>query len=355
MGGIGVALAVQWLISRVRPVGRALLITIPLWALASSVAIATGLSNMTPSTRQFMDEFWGQGFLPLPLTSLSSLRWFADQAMSVFTDPTLLRYRWPAVFLVVAALGLVALWQTRRHVALLLFAPMLVALTAAVAHQYPFRGRLMVYLIPGLLLAIAAGAEWMRRVVSRLHPALGGGMAIALLAPPVAALVEAPPPYDIEHHRTVLRYLQGHRQPGDVVYAFPLSRIGAMFYGPRFGLKPDEWITGVCDRNETRSYIRDVDRYRGVSRLWVLSGEARPFRAARAAVRSYLAAIGVKRDSLELPSLTWGSAGIELYDLSDTTRLRTVSAEAFPVLPAPTDPRPGCRPWARPSPLDRPF
>ncbi len=71
-----------------------------------------------------------------------------------------------------------------------------------------------------------------------------------------------------------------------------------MFYGPRFGLKPDEWVTGVCDRNETRPYIRDVDRYRGIRGLWVLSGGA---------------------------------------------------------LPAPTDPRPGCRPWARPSPLDRPF
>jgi len=205
MGGIGVALAVQWLISRERPIRRALLITMPLWALASVVAIATGLRSMTPSTRQFMDDFWRQGFLPLPLKPLSDLQWFADQAMSVFTDPTLLRYRWPAAFLVVAALGVVASWRSRRHVAMLLLGPIVVALAAAVAHQYPFGGRLMFYLIPGLLLAIAASAESMRRLASRLHPALGGGLTIALLVPPVGALVEAPPPYDIEHHQTVLR------------------------------------------------------------------------------------------------------------------------------------------------------
>jgi len=205
MGGIGVALAVQWLISRERPIRRALLITMPLWALASVVAIATGLRSMTPSTRQFMDDFWRQGFLPLPLKLLSDLQWFADQAMSVFTDPTLLRYRWPAAFLVVAALGVVASWRSRRHVAMLLLGPIVVALAAAVAHQYPFGGRLMFYQIPGLLLAIAASAESMRRLASRLHPALGGGLTIALLVPPVGALVEAPPPYDIEHHQTVLR------------------------------------------------------------------------------------------------------------------------------------------------------
>jgi len=50
--------------------------------------------------------------------------------------------------------------------------------------------------------------------------------------------VKAPPPYDIEHTPALLTYLQRHRQPGDVVYVFPLSRIGVLFYGPRLGLQP---------------------------------------------------------------------------------------------------------------------
>jgi hypothetical protein len=111
--------------------------------------------------------------------------------------------------------------------------------------------------------------------------------------------VEAPPPYQIEHHRTVLGYLQTHRRPGDVVYVFPLSRIGALFYGTRFGLKPGEWITGACDRKETRTYVRDVDRIAGPGACGSFR-RGRPFRTARAAVRTYLSTIGVKRDSLEL-------------------------------------------------------
>ncbi len=93
MGGIGLALGVQWLISRDQRTRRALLVTMPIWALASATAIAAGIRSMTPSTRTFMNDFWRQGFLPLPLESLADLRWFTDQALSVFTDPTLLRYR----------------------------------------------------------------------------------------------------------------------------------------------------------------------------------------------------------------------------------------------------------------------
>ena len=43
---------------------------------------------------------------------------------------------------------------------------------------------------------------------------------------------------------------------------------------------------------------------------------------------------------------------VELYDLSDPGRLRAASADSFEVAPMPSA-RPGCRPWIRPSPLDR--
>ena len=348
MGGIGVALAVEWMLSRDRATARALLITVPMWAAASLVAIVTGLRSMTPATREFMDDFWRGGFAPLPL-GLATLRWLWRQATSLFSDPTLLQYGWPTVFTVMMLLGLVALWRWRRDVALLLLGPMLAAIAAAVAQQYPLRGRLMLYLLPVVLLAVAAGAELVRQTASRLHPSLGGAAMAALLVVPVLAF--AVPPYEIEHHRAVLGYLQRHRKPGDVLYVFPLSRIGMLFYGPRYGLQPTEWTTAACSRTDTRAYLRDVDRYRGTARLWVLSTAVRPFRSARSAVRGYLTAIGVKRDSLSLGSIR-GEAALELFDLSDAARLQAATAETFPVDPMPTDPRPGCRPFARPSPLD---
>jgi len=345
MAGLGFALAVDWLLSRDQNALRALLFTVPLWAAASIIAVIVGVRSMTPSTRTFMDDFWAGGFVPLPFRGVSAVQWFWGSLTSLFSDLTLLRYRWPVVFVVVALAGVIALWRRNRSLALFLLSQLLFAIIAAVAQQYPLRGRLALWLLPPALLAVAAGAEWIRARANLLHPILGAIFLVALLVPPVMALAEAPPPYEIEHPKDLLGYLQKNRRPGDVVYVFPLPTVGVRFYGPRFGLQRSDWIASVCDRNETRVYIKDVDRFRGAPRLWILTGGGRPMRFARTAVLQYLSTIGKRTDVLSLPSPTYGSVSIELYDLSDPTRLSLADAETFPAPPMATDPRPGCRDW----------
>ena len=134
----------------------------------------------------------------------------------------------------------------------------------------------------------------------------------------------------------MLQYLVEHRQPGDVIHVFPLARIGLLFYGPRHGLKPEDWSTTHCDADDTRTYLRDVDRHRGASRLWVLSSQVIPFLPAHKAVRDYLGAIGIRRDRFSLPSLIWGTVDLDLYDLGDPARLAAANAETFAVQPMPT-------------------
>jgi len=348
MAGLGFAFAVDWLMSHDRNARQALLISVPLWAAASILAVIVGLRSMTPSTRTFMEDFWAGGFLPLPFRALSAFRWFWESLTSLFSDVTLLRYRWSFVFVVVALAGIVALWRWRRSVALFVLGQFVIAIIAAVAQQYPLRGRLALWLLPGTLLAVAAGAEWIRTMVSSLHPhggVVGAVLVAALLVPPVMALAEAPPPYEIEHHKDFLSYLQKKRHPGDVVYVFPLPTVGVRFYAPRFGLQRDDWIAGICDRNETRPYIKEIDRFRGKSRLWIISGGSRPFRVARSTVLQYLGTIGKRTDMLSLPSSTYGSVTIELYDLSDPVLLTHADAETFSAPHMATDPRPGCREW----------
>jgi len=345
MAGLGFAFAVDWLMSRDENALRALLFTVPLWAAASFLAVIIGVRSMTSSTRTFMDDFWAAGFIPLPFRGVSALHWFWESLTSLFSDLTLLRYRWPGVFVVVALVGVIVLWRRSRSVALFLLCQFTIAIVAAVAQQYPLRGRLTLWLLPAALLAIAAGAEWIHTRADSLHAIVGAIFLVALLVPSVIALAEAPPPYEIEHHKDFLSYLQKNRRPGDIVYVFPLPSIGVRFYGPRFGLQRSDWKASVCDRNETRAYIKDVDRFRGAPRLWILTGGSRPFRFARAAVLKYLGAIGKRTDLLSLPSSTYGSVTLELYNLSDPARLSQADAETFPAPPMATDPRPGCREW----------
>ena len=352
MAGIGAAFGLHWLLTRDRASARALFVTVPLWAAASGIAVLVGLRSMTPSTKEFMDDFWSAGFAPRPFGIVTTLRWFWSQSVGLFTDPAMLRYRWPSLFVVLALLGIVALWRTRRDAALLVTAPVAMAFAAAVAHQYPFSRRLAFYLIPLVLLMIAAGIEWIRRQVGRTHPALGMAAVAGLLFSPVAAMAKALPPYEIEHHRAVWAYLERHRQPGDAIYVFPLSRVGALQYARHYGFTSSDWTTAACDRVSTRPFLKDVDRYRSRPRVWLISTGAGAYTAARATVRRYLNTIGVKRDSLVLRTLTYNDVSLELFDLSDSTRLATANAETFPAPPITGSPRPGCRPWIKPSPTD---
>jgi len=345
MAGIGLGLALEWLFSR--KTGRALLFTIPLWAVASLVAIVAGMHSMTPSTKQFMNNFWAGAFFPFPFHWSTGAIWIGQRFLELFSDATLLRYQWPLVFALLATAGIVALWMRNRVSALFLIGPPLVALAAAIAHQYPFRGRLAFWLLPAALLTMAAAADWIRSKASALHPAVGALVVLAFLIVPVMALAEAPPPYETEHTWEILSYLQQHRQPGDVIYVLQLSEVGIRFYGPRYGLQPNEWITGACNFNDSRVFLRDVDRFRGVKRLWVLAGTGRALRPVHTAVRNYLGTIGVRRDAQTYPSMLYASMTIELYDLSDPTRWATASAETFPAPPMPSDPKIGCREWTK--------
>lgn len=348
MAAIGLAFTMDWLVNRDPRTGRVLVWTMPLWAIAATLALVLGTRSMTPSTRAFMQDFWADGFFPLPFTGLSDLVWFWNSGLTVFTDPTLLRYGWPAVYVALAIAGALSLWRHRPFVGLLVFSPVLVVMAAAVAQQYPFLGRLLMFLVPSTLLAIAAGIDLCRRLAARIHPVAGMATLAGCLWMPVLALAQAPPPYDLERWHEVLAYLQQHRAPGDVIYVWPISRIGVLHYGPQFGIGPGDFVTGECHRDDVRAYLRGVDRYRGTPRLWMLGSNARVFRPARSSVAGYLKAIAHQRDSLVLPSMTFGAVSLELYDLSDPVKLAGATSDSFPVEPVPARMRPGCRPWVQP-------
>lgn len=349
--GVGAALAVLWLRDRDTRTRRALVGVVPVWAIAVLAAVVAGERSMTPSTRAFMQDFWRPGFLPLPFDLARGARWFGGALLDPFGDPWLLRYPVPLAALALAVLGVLTLARHRPAVALLVLAPVFVTLGAAVAQRYPFRTRLVLFLLPLAVLMLSAGAEWLRRLGARRDPRLGGALMVGALALPLWALVDARMPVVAERNREVAAYIARHRQPGDAIYLLQLASYPFMYYAPRFGIAPHEWTPGTCDRFDTRAFVRQLDEFRGRRRVWVVLSGQRPLRTARAAIRRYLQTIGVPLDSLTLRSAVFAPTLVELYDLGDPARLARASAETIPVDPMPTDPRPGCRRFGA-SPLE---
>jgi hypothetical protein len=243
---------------------------------------------------------------------------------------------------------MVLLWRRDRFKALVLLGPIGVTVLAAVAHQYPFRTRLILFLVPAFVIAVAQAAEGIRRAASRIHPAAGGVAMALLLVAPTLALVETPPPYRVEDYKTVLAFLRAHRQPGDAVYVFPNPYGAIERYGAEYGLGADDYVVGGCWRDELRPYLRDVDQFRGKARVWFFASSVPPFHPARRSIERYLDTIGISREQVVVSSAKpLNPVSIALYDLSDTARLASASADSFQVEKL-GEMRPLCGDWVKP-------
>ena len=142
--------------------------------------------------------FWGFAFPPRPPRSLWDALWPARRLIYYFINPL----NFDAPFgerasmlpaLGLAALGAVRLWRLDRWRFALLALPLTLTLMAAYPRLYPFHGRLLIFLIPPFLLAIAAGLDRLdREGFPRLAYLVLAAM--VLVAPAVAAIDQAVDP-----------------------------------------------------------------------------------------------------------------------------------------------------------------
>jgi hypothetical protein len=137
-----------------------------------------------------------------------------------------------------------------------------------------------------------------------------------------------------EPFKPVLAYVQAHHQPGDRIYVYSNAFEAISRYGAEYGMPVGSYDIGTCDEKSLTPFVADVDRYRGAPRLWVIGSSVPDFRPGRQAIGRYLRTIGVVRDSIQRKSVApLDPVSAELFDLSDTTRLRSATAATFPVKP----------------------
>jgi uncharacterized membrane protein len=350
LAGIGAALTLRFVVGwRERP-RRIVLVTVPIWACAAVIGLLSARQHMTAHTMEFMHWFWRTrlGFLPLPTTTAGFALWTSDRFTQFFDAMS--GYPLPLVYTALSLAGFIVLLR-RRDVALILLGPIVVTFAAAVAQQYPFRMRVVLFLLPPLLLTAAAAVGWIVDRVYALSRPLGAAIAAVAMVPPLAAIALKPPPYTAEPFKPVLAYVQAHRQPGDRIYVYTNAYEAISRYGAQYGMPIGTYDAGACDETSTGPFLLDVDRYRGARRLWVIGSSVPDFRPARQAIDRYLKTIGVARDSFQRKSVApLDPVSAELFDLSDTIRLKRASAAALAVKADSLHPL--CFDWVYPTPSD---
>jgi hypothetical protein len=326
-----------------------LAMTVGLWVASALVSSLVALASMTAATQEYMHLYWAVGFPPVPISLVLKTLWPWDQLKRLLGAgaPASLIYPVPALYFGLIVLGFLILWRRDRSFAALLFTPVGLTLAAAVARQYPFSDRLILFLTPSFFIAMGASAEQIRGWLSRYSKSLGAAVPALIAASTMYPMAKTPPVYHLEDMKPVLAYMQARRRPEDLVYVYYGAAPEVAFYASAFGLGENDYAVGGCNRGDTKRYFNELDLFRGRPRLWVLMTHALALYRERDDILRYLDTIGLQRESFvmksRLPGRSGSAAEVFLYDLSDPLRLGQATSVSSPVTgPSSANARNGC-------------
>ncbi len=299
------------------------------WMLSISCLALFEHRRFSPDTHTFMLAFWANWLMPHPMSLQSVTSYLVRLGRDCFSYFLHLP-KWP-VFLSLLCAGFVYLVR-RSQSALLLAVPVLSVLAASMLRVYPFSGRLILFLVPSLYIMMAAGVEAI--AASALHagtpaiwraPMYAGVFSAGALLMCVWPLGKAPLPYYNSETRPMIAYLGSHRNKDDAIYVHNMAWAAYLFYGPESGLGAGDAIRtspSSTPGQKPLAVLKDLDQFRGRSRVWILFGGGYP--VEQTCALDYLDSIGMRLDHR-----TAVNASVYLYDLSHDWPFAYAGAENF--------------------------
>lgn len=311
-----------------------------LWVASAVLAAGAALATMTPETSAYMKRYWAGGFPPLSPAAFVQSGWPWVPLRELFGDgvpafQNTLFYPVAWLYTALAVVGLVLLARRGRE-GWVVVAPVVATAAAALAQQFPFRDRVILFLLPSLLLGFGAALEMVVRRLSRLHRLAGPAVAVPLLAGVVATIVRTPPPYNYGDIKPVMSALRDAVTPTTAIYVHANAGTPFDYYAPRFGIDRAAYDLGTCHfaSGNGREFLTELDRYRGAADLWVVIAHMPPgVIGQRDDVLRYLDTIGTRRRTVTVASRMLDGNRLPAeafqYDLSDRRRLDAGSADTF--------------------------
>ncbi len=347
-----------------------------MWVASFATFYLLSLKNL--SANLTLEASWMKKgtFMPLPPTSVSDLEWYPSTFFKIFSNPV--GSPFPFVAGLVFIVGCIALLKRNKTHLLMLISPVLFTLAASSLHKYPFGRRLLLFLLPLILIVIAAGIEfvierakpysvfigfvifevlfytilsvgalalsWKRLLffiavslfliaaaavlyvidMSKLYAAaIGSVIAFFLLLQPVGgATRHMLNPRSRQDVRPILAHIRDNRQTGDLIYVYHREREPFRYYAPRYGFAPNGYVLGIDARGDWKggvneSYNRDLDQLRGRPRVWIVFAEVRNAKGQTDMTEEDYFVSYLDSIGVRLDKFKRAGASVYLYDLSN--------------------------------------
>jgi hypothetical protein len=234
----------------------------------ASFAACYVLTLRAASANHYLADYWAPHLMPWPPDS----QWLVDHVLGLFDSPGGFDGVPGAavVGLSLAVAGSVSWTRIDHGDAAMVVGPAVVAFAAAAAGLYPFVGRLLLFLTPGLGLVIARG------IAVPGVPAVRVLLAASVLTLfGVQAVEECRHPSRCEEVKAVVQYLTTRRSPGDAVYVYCGAKPAFKFYAARLGVETTSDVAVDENRENATEFRTELDAIRA-RRLWVIVSHRHP-------------------------------------------------------------------------------
>jgi uncharacterized membrane protein len=265
-------------------------------------------------------------FMPLSFT-LETLEWLrhaltglAERALRLPTDVGC-----AFVATVCLVIGVVRLFARNRVRGMLLMGPILFALVASALQKYPFRGRLLLFLVPMIVICVALGMQWFLASARYRAVRIFGLLllAVLLLVPLGPAAHNMFTGYADQEMRPVLQYVLEHKRPGDRIFLYESAFPAFIYYCEAYEYEPGEYM-------HSHELAEDPAPYRSPEawlmhekgpRIWVMFSHEDGYH--REQMLAELDKVATRVDTHEV-----GRAGAYLYRLNEPSGNGEGGAEA---------------------------
>src|SRR5262245_23833406 len=221
-----------------------------LWSASAAIATLVAIRSMTPATRAYMQQYWGGGFPPPDFVEALRSWWPWPAVYELFGAGApgfrnTLDYFSPAIYALLSALGLVLLVR-RASAGWVVTVPVLVTIAAAAAGQYPFRDRVILFLLPSFFIGLGCAVSALHQRIAHIHSALAVTVTAILLAGLLTPLVRSLPPYTMEDMKPIMAAMQVAHARKDAIYVHANAASAFTYYVPRYGIPPTAFALGGC-------------------------------------------------------------------------------------------------------------
>ena len=303
--GIGSTLALFSLVRKDwRAIARLSIAYVP-WALSFLALYHVSLGDLAEN--EGLLGFWSPDFAPFPPTSFSDLKWFVDTFFEVFKFPIGITLSGLAALTFL--IGSIYTFLKDKERFSLLSSPIFFTLIASAMGLYPFRGRLLLFLVPFALLFIVTGI-W--QITKKIEPGsiMVGAILVGLLIfqPLLTATYHLIVPRThvggfeiVEDIKPVLSYVQDHNQNDDILYIYRSAEAAFAYYQQRYVFGDDEVVVGVDSKGNWSGYAKDLDTLSVKHRAWIVFShfQSKGSQAEVDFYLYYLDTLGTQLDSFE--------------------------------------------------------